>query len=129
MAHPPLRSRFFMGLLIVTAFSLVFAAFNVQAIGINNPIRDQDVVTMTGTITAVNEDTFEFMTDDGKMITVHVPQYVDVALLGLNVGDPVTVTGYLKVTQCDTIILPTIINNIVLEDLKPHIGIVQYLTK
>lgn len=123
MTHTILRARFFVGLFSIVLFSFMFTAFSAQAIGINNPIRDQDPITMTGTITTMDEDSFEFITDNGEIITVHIPQYIDIALLGLNIGDSVTVTGYLKITQCDKIILPTVINNILLDDLKLYIGI------
>lgn len=94
---------------------------NVVAIGKNNPSDTIEEEPYTGTIVAVYDRIFEFTTDDINYI-VHVPQYVSMSLLNLEPGQTVELTGYLKVTPCNNIIYPSVINGIVLEDLKPLDG-------
>lgn len=101
--------------------SVICLSIGVVAIENNNPNYTTEEQSFTGTIISVNDQTFEFTSDDINYI-VHVPQYVNISLLNLESDQSVEVTGYLKVTSCNNVIYPTVINGIVLEDLKPLDG-------
>ncbi len=105
-----------MMILFVLAVSI-----SVLAIGKNNPIVTTGEQSYSGTITTVDGQIFEFTVSD-IIYEVHVPQYVDLSEINIELGHPVDVTGYLRVTTCSNIIYPTVINGIVLEDLKPLDG-------
>ena len=101
----------------------VFAlSLDAVAIGKNNPISSTEQQTYSGPILAFYDQSFEFTVDEIEYI-VHVPQYVDLGILNLEVDQTVEVTGFLRLTTCHNVLYPTIINGIVLEDLKPLDGI------
>ena len=107
---------------VIASFIFVFVILfglstNVSAIGKNNPIASDELVSLSGVVIAIYDQSFEFEVDDVKYI-VHVPQYINLDDLNLEINQIVEVTGFLRITSCYNNIYPTIINGIVLEDLK-----------
>ena len=104
--------------MIASVFAISVRAF---AIGNNNPITTTEQLSYDGTIVAVDGQIFEF-TSENVIYKVHVPQYVVLSDLNIEIDQTVSVIGYLKISSCDNIIYPTIINGVTLEDLKPLDG-------
>ena len=103
-------------ILFVLAISM-----SVLAIGKNNPVVTTGEQSYSGTITTLDGQIFEFTVSD-IVYEVHVPQYVDLLEINIEVDQSVDVTGYLRITIYSNIIYPTVINGFVLEDLKPLDG-------
>ena len=112
------RKYFVTFLIILFVFTI---SVNVLAIGQNNPITATEQQYYDGIIISVDEQVFELTADD-VLYEVHVPQYVVLADLNIDIDQEVDVTGYLRTLSGGNIIYPTVINGITLEDLKPLDG-------
>ena len=107
---------------LIFVFVILFGlSTNVFAIGKNNPIASDEQVSFSGTVLAIYDQSFEFEVDGVKYI-VNVPQYINLDILNLEINQIVEITGYLRIASCNNNVYPTIINGIVLEDLKPLDG-------